>query len=630
MRRLVACGVPSIASIVSRTAHSLVVLLAVCAVFPLGAPAHAGGPAAGEDPVDHVLVTAGLTWDDVSDAAPTLQCLAQHSGVAALNTTSVSRVSTLADGEAAVRTGYRGGTHPAPPDLLSAQAVGTSITRLPTVTPRSAPDHEARLRAFDAALARALAPHGGCGSAHLPRILLASVGADGGPGARPSLGVLLDTGHPGTLLTSGATHQAGIVVVTDLLPTILASRGITAPAALPGQPVEAQSSLDPIRAAHDRSEAAALVDGATAWALVPWMIPGAVGAIVLLTPLRRRPRLAIAARLAVVLAPLAIPAGLCASVVPWWRTEHPTLALALTTWAGAAVLSALALAGPWRRSALGRSTAVGALVAGVILAEIATGSRLQVGSPLGAQPISGGRYYGLSNHLYGAVLAGTLIATLGLCTLLRTRCARVLLVLAIGAVVATICVLPTMGADFGSMLGTVPTIGLLALLISGVRPKLWHLAALGLGGAAVVMGVAFLDWLRPPEQRSHLGRFIDDILSGQLFAVISRKLAQNISMMIDVWPLLLVLALALALTLAVLWPGPMRAGRLSALFTAQPLVRPALIALAFGTWLGDAVNDTGPVLVAAATGVGLALVLPLLSSEATADDRTGLAAASIG
>src|SRR5699024_11687705 len=78
----------------------------------------------------------------------------------------------------------------------------------------------------------------------------------------------------------------------------------------------------------------------------------------------------------------------------------------------------------------------------------------------------------------------------------------------------------SIGADFGSMLATIPTFGLLALLVSGIRPRPWHVLVLGAGGAAAVLAVSFLDWLRPAEDRTHLGRFIDELLSGELISVV--------------------------------------------------------------------------------------------------------------
>src|SRR5699024_1890566 len=83
--------------------------------------------------------------------------------------------------------------------------------------------------------------------------------------------------------------------------------------------------------------------------------------------------------------PLALPVGMFASVVPWWRADHPALALTGVIWAGSALLSVLVLAGPWRRHRFGPAGVSAALVAGLLLGEAATGSKFQLASPLAAQ-----------------------------------------------------------------------------------------------------------------------------------------------------------------------------------------------------------------------------------------------------
>lgn len=642
-----------------RTARRLPALLAVLASLVATlwttTPAHAEGEAPG--PVTVLVVTAGLTWEDVSPSAtPALSCLADRSGVAAMNTTSATTVSTRAQGLETVHTGYRG---------LAAQASRSSgipnppvdrLAELPggvTDVPRDVPVDPAAIRqaqaagglvlveapsgdigpaALDARVAEVLEAAGGCDAQDLPRTVVASVGSvdTDRQGARQELQLVLDTGFPHQALTSGATHQDGVVTLTDLAPTILASHGVTVPSVLPGQPVQGHAAPDPQRLARDRTEAAQAVDAATIPALGSWVAPGLLGLIVLLTPLARRPHLAALARTALAVAPLAVPVGLCASLVPWWRADFPALALTGVVWAGSLVLAALAIAGPWRRSRFGVPGAVGALVVGIVLLESATGSHLQLGSPLGAQALSGGRYYGLSNHLAGVVFAGSLLALLALFSRVTRARDRVLATVAVGVVVAGVCVAPSMGADFGSMLVAVPTFGILAPLVSGIRPTVWHVLALGAGSVIAVLAVSVADWLRPPEQRSHLGRFIDDVLSGELVTVVVRKLAQNIGMVTGIWPLGLLVLVALVLTVAMLMPQRARLHRLAALDVALPAARPVRIALAVGAWLGYAVNDTGPVLVAAMLGIVLALLVPMLPDPSVDAQRRSAEAAPSG
>lgn len=648
----------------------------------MGAARAESGSAPSTDPVRLVLVTSGLGWDDVSaEATPQLACLADRSGVGAMNTTSTSVVSTMRQGLETIRSGYRGLAAEAPrtagipsPATDQWQQLGVPVTEVdggggehtatedPATTAGhalpdgtadevsgalsedgivlvdlgglpSGEDRDAAIAALDARVGEVLEAAGGCDGAELPRTELLSVAAtdpsdpdaaekEGAMASRTAgLQVAMDSAFPGQALTSGATKQSGVVMLTDVAPTILASYGAESEGLLNGQPLRAVDAADPEQLALDRSLAAVEVDAATVPALGSWLALGVVGLVlVLVPPLARRPRLLALGRALATIAPLALPVGLVASLVPWWRADHPALALTGVVWAGSLLLSAVVLAGPWRRRWLGSLGVSAALVAGVVLLESATGSHLQLSSPLGAQPISGGRFYGLSNHLFGIVFAASLVALLCLFTAVRTARGRVLWTLGVGAAVAIVCVAPSMGADFGSMLATVPTFGLLALLVSGVRLRPWHVLALLVGGAVLVLGVSFLDWLRPPEERTHLGRFIDELLSGELVSVVVRKLAQNVGMALGYPALTVLLVLTIVASVAVLMPRRARLARLVALDEAYPSAYLLRIALVAGGWLGYAVNDTGPVLIAAMFGICIAY-LPVAVPSPAAIDR---------
>src|SRR5699024_6981534 len=202
------------------------------------------------------------------------------------------------------------------------------------------PSRGRALRAVDDRVADVLEAAGGCEAAELPRTLLVSVAATDpeDPAATEPTGavasrtvglqVALDTAFPGEALTSGATKQTGVVMLTDVLSTILGSYDAAADGLIPGQPFRGTEHADPQQLALDRSEAARLVDGATVPALGSWFALGAVGVVILLVPpLARRPRLAGVGRALAAVAPLPLAVGMFASLVPWWRAEHPALAL---------------------------------------------------------------------------------------------------------------------------------------------------------------------------------------------------------------------------------------------------------------------------------------------------------------
>ena len=639
----------------------LVVMLVLGVLLSGPSPARADGP---DEPVGLVIVTSGLGWEDVSpEATPTLQCLADRSGLGAMNTTSTTVVSTQRQGVETLRTGYRGLAEeaprtsgiPTPPtdqweqlpvdvttlnlggsgaeasgadgtDVAEALGAGDLVEVIaPSLPENGDPARADALTALDGTVAAVLEELGGCEAAGLPRTLLVSVAATDpedpaevertGVVASRTVGlqVVMDTAFPGQTLTSGATKQTGVVVLTDVLPTILGSHDASADGLIPGQPLRGVDHDDPQQLALDRSLAAAEVDAATVPALGSWLALGVIGLVMILVPpLARRPRVRAIGRALAAVAPLALPVGLFASLVPWWRSENPTLALTGVVWGGCLLLSAIVLGGPWRRHPFGPVGVSAALIAVLMLGESATGSRFQLSSPLGSQPISGGRFYGLSNHLFGMVLAAAMMALLCLFTVLATARARTLWTLVVGGLVAAVCVAPSMGADFGSMLATVPAFGLLALLVSGIRLRLWHVLALGAGGGAAVLGVSFVDWLRPAEDRTHLGRFIDELLSGELLTVIIRKLAQNVAMTTGYPALLVVMILALLASVAVLMPRILRWRSLAALDQQHPTAYAVRLCLVVGTWVGYLVNDTGPVLVASIFGIWLALLPAVL------------------
>ncbi|MGO1284496.1 MAG: hypothetical protein ACTHWF_11935 [Brachybacterium sp.] len=636
-----------------------------------------------DDPVRLVIATAGLGWEDIDpEATPNLQCLADRSGAGAMNTTSTTVVSTKRQGMETLHSGYRGLAEEAPrtsgipnPAKDQWEQLGVPVSSIELDGPStmivregardpeasqetayteiadavdegeivqaaapSLPDHDdpARdqaLTTLDASVGAILDELGGCESTDLPRTLLVSVAATdpddpeavertGAVASRTvGLQVALDTAFPGQALTSGATKQTGVVVLTDVLATVLASHDATADGLIPGQPFRGTEHDDPQQLALDRSLAAAKVDGATVPALGSWFVLGVIGIVILvIPPLARRPRLAAVGRALAAIAPLALPVGMFASLVPWWRAENSTLALTGVVWAGSALLSALVLAGPWRHHRLGPAGISAALVALLLLGESAIGSRFQLSSPLGAQPISGGRFYGLSNHLFGMVLAAALMALLCLFAIVRTPRARVVWTVVVGALVAIVCVAPSMGADFGSMLATIPAFGLLALLVSGIRPRLWHVLALGAGGAVAVLGVSFLDWLRPAEDRTHLGRFIDELLSGELLSVVVRKLAQNVAMTTGYPALAVVMVLAVIGSVAILMPGRLRWRRLAALDVEHPASYWVRVTLVAGAWVGYAVNDTGPVLIASMLGIWMCFLPAVLPTPQEASE----------
>jgi hypothetical protein len=145
----------------------------------------------------------------------------------------------------------------------------------------------------------------------------------------------------------------------------------------------------------------------------------------------------------------------------------------------------------------------------------------------------------------------------------------------------------------------------------------WLTIGGGVGAFVVLLGL--LDWLRPAESRSHLGRFVQTAIDGGAWDIIARKLAQNATLFFSN-PLSLLIPIVLVIFGYVLFrPSWWVAAPLRRPFADIPLLRPGLIAIMIMWVLGFALNDSG----AAIPAVGATLACPLMIAIAlrTFDDQ---------
>jgi hypothetical protein len=163
------------------------------------------------------------------------------------------------------------------------------------------------------------------------------------------------------------------------------------------------------------------------------------------------------------------------------------------------------------------------------------------------------------------------------------------------------------------------------MLLAGVRVTVLRMTAI-LGAAVLTVGtVAVLDWRRPPGERSHLGRFVEQVLTGEAWTVVSRKAGANLSILLGS-PLAWMLPVALVAAVWLLRPGgPLRNG--GGLPAADATVlRAGLLAGAFSLTLGAAVNDSGVALPAAAAALLVPLLVWLVAGPREGHAPTGVAA----
>jgi len=271
----------------------------------------------------------------------------------------------------------------------------------------------------------------------------------------------------------------------------------------------------------------------------------------------------------------------------------------------------LALAGPWRARRFGPELVVVTVTFATLAADVLLlGSRLQLNSLLGYNPIVAGRFIGFGNIPFGIYAASALLVTTAVVGAAPARRERVVLVIAAVAVVA-VDGAPGLGSDFGGVLALVPAYGVFAIVLLQLRPSAARFGLAGLAGAVVVIGIAALDYLRPEEEQTHLGRFIGQLLDGSASSIVQRKAESNIGILLHS-----PLSLLIPVFVATLWWLLRRGGQLHGLL-AQREWRAGLAAVAVAEVIGLLVNDSG---IAVPVAAGWLLV-PLALSVATADRR---------
>jgi hypothetical protein len=327
----------------------------------------------------------------------------------------------------------------------------------------------------------------------------------------------------------------------------------------------------------------------------------------------------------------AIPvATFLANLVPWWRTGDPGWVLGPLVAAFALLVAAAALAVPaWRRVPLGPVGVVAAITAVVLGLDVALGARLSLDSLMGPGSLVAGRFYGFGNPALALFATATILGAVALVDPLvrrgRRRAATAVValtgLLALGVVSGIVSTTPTTGANFGGPPVVVAGFLVLVVVTAGARLG-WRRLALVVGAgisASVVLSV--LDWLRPADERTHLGRFVETVLDGGLGGVLLRKAGTNLRILLGSEQTLLAIGGLLLVVLLLGRParsalraadgGPYAwlsgGAPLRALTTDAPLLVGGLTALAVALGFGFAINDSG--VVVPATGVGLAVPL---------------------
>jgi hypothetical protein len=465
-------------------------------------------------------------------------------------------------------------------------------------------------------------------------------------GQTPRLRLLAAKGpHYGSgTLWSPSTRQDAIAQSPDLTVTLLTAAGVPVPDTLGGaalvQGTEGSNSdaaaRDRLRYLDDLDQASYEVhnlvppffDAVVAVQLAIYLLAAVVWRRDFGSPDQRLRMLRVVRRVAVVAA--CIPAAtFLANLTPWWRFPVPMVAIVASVALFTAIISAVALLGPWARWLTGPMAVVSLATLLVLGGDVLLGSRLQLSSLMGLQPVVGGRFYGVGNVTFALFATAAILLCVAVSGYYvrrgRPRVAAAAVVV-IGLVTLVIDGAPAWGADGGGPPALLPGLAYLVLAILGVRLT-WKRVLLIVGGTVgLFLLVAFLDWLRPVESRSHLGRFFQSMIDGGAWDIMARKWDQNVSILFSsVLSLLVPIALAFVIYILAR-PTSWGAQSLRRSFDACPTLRAGLIALVITLTIGFFINDSGVAIPA--NGAILAVPLIIAVSVRALEDEARLSAST--
>ncbi|HYZ92797.1 MAG TPA: hypothetical protein VFA34_10460 [Actinomycetota bacterium] len=429
------------------------------------------------------------------------------------------------------------------------------------------------------------------------------------PPFREHLGVIgaSGAGVDPSWLTSPTTGRQGMAVLSDVAPTVLDALNVAKPDSMNGTPIRQGDRRDGsstwlsdlIELDYASSVRETFAAGAFWVVSILLSLLAILAFVVFLGPRGRWLRLLVA----VAYFGLAVfPAAHIIRAFEFWWLGVIGAHVALYLVAAALAAAAWFLPGPrW-------AGGVALLMLSALLygSDVAVGGPLQLNGVFGHSPLVAGRFYGVSNPGYAILFAATL---LGLTELAELRGHRTLPAWGVVCCIALLPLigLPSTGADFGGLLAGVPAVGVTIALALGWRIRWRTVILFGAAAAALAVGLSFIDRLRPPEARTHLGRFADLLVSGNLGEVgttIERKGAASLhSLTVTRWTYFIPLGLAV-LTLLLLRPR----GVLRDVLPGRPLLRAGLWGTLVAGGLGFAVNDSGISIPALA----LAFTIPYL------------------
>jgi hypothetical protein len=417
------------------------------------------------------------------------------------------------------------------------------------------------------------------------------------------------------LLRSGTTRRSGFVDIVDVAPTVLSLLGVERPDSMEGRVMsnttasgDSSGRVDWLVQASRDSVFRDNVQGVVALVLIVICALLAFGAALALSRFRR-----------------ALP------IVEWGALG--VLGFLLSTYlagpfhfvrnggkgpywlfliGGAVVFAALCtLVG--RRSFCDALLVALGLTVAVHVVDLVTGATLELNTVFGYSPTVGIRVAGQGNLTFAELSAAALLFAGLLAWRVRAPAGRAVAI-AVLVVVLLVMMAPMFGQDFGAA-AAAPGFVLLAWLLLG-RKIHWR-TVVALAGVLVAAGltIGFLDLLRPSEERTHVGRFFEQVGRdglGGLLLVVRRKAGENLASFghtVFVW------MIPVALGFAVLYLLLAQPGTVAGLVRRITTLKATLLALCVTAVLGYALNDSGVAVPAMMAVVAECAVVFLVARE---------------
>ncbi|HHW56237.1 MAG TPA: hypothetical protein GXX15_00925 [Clostridia bacterium] len=233
-----------------------------------------------------------------------------------------------------------------------------------------------------------------------------------------------------------------------------------------------------------------------------------------------------------------------------------------------------------------------------LLIDLVTGQYLLKNSFLSYDVIGGARFYGIGNEYIGVLIGAVLCFTTMAFEKFSNKKVLFYLVAAIYVVVFYFIAAPNIGTNVGGAIAAFGAFAVSLLLLSGKKIDIKNLIYIGLGIILMLLGLFYLDSLRPVSQQTHIGQTFALVKSHgikSLLQIFERKLLMNYKLIkYSIWSRVL---LTLIGVLFILFFKPV--GVLSKIFKKHDYIRVCFVSTLIGSILALAFNDSG--IVAAAT-----------------------------